>query len=235
VGKFIAPALADVGLEARRGDTDEAKALRATVVNLAGQTARDKQVLAKSRTLVLQELDKPGSIEPTLLGVLISLAAIDGDASLYDRYLAKMKTATDPDEHDRYMYALTSFTDPLLVRRTIDLALSDAIRSQDAKYVVGALLENPDARRLAWQLTRERWPDIQKKTGEFVGNTVIVGAVAGFCDAATAAEVKTFFTTNKVPDAARTLQQSIERIQSCAATTAIQGPKLAEWLKTAGR
>jgi len=234
-GKFIAPALADVGLEARGGDTDEAKALRATVVNLAGQTAREKQVLAKSRTLVLQELDKPGSIEPTLLGVLIGLAAIDGDAALYDRYLAKMKTAADPEEHDRYMYALTSFTDPLFIRRTIDLALSDAIRSQDAKYVVGALLENPDARRLAWQLTRERWPEIQKKTGEFVGNTVVVGALAGFCDAATAAEVKTFFSTNKVPDAARTLQQSIERIQSCAATTAIQGPKLAEWLKQPGR
>ena len=59
--------------------------------------------------------------------------------------------------------------------------------------------------------------------------------MAGFCDAATAAEVKTFFTTNKVPDAARTLQQSIERIQACAATAAVQGPKLAEWLKQPGR
>ena len=30
---------------------------------------------------------------------------------------------------------------------------------------------------LAWQLVRERWNEIQKKTGEFVGNTVIVGAL----------------------------------------------------------
>jgi aminopeptidase N len=235
VGKFIAPALADVGLDGRPDDNDELKSLRATVVNLAGKTARDAQVLARARTLVMQALDKPGSIEPTLLDVLINLAALDGDAALYDRYLAKLKSAADPEEHDRYMYALTSFADPLLVRRTMDLALSDVVRSQDAKLVVAALLANSDTRRLAWQLTRERWPELQKKTGEFVGTTVVVGALGNFCDAASAAEVKTFFTTNRVPDAERTLQQSIERIQTCAATAALQGPKLAQWLKSPGR
>ena len=101
--------------------------------------------------------------------------------------------------------------------------------------MIGRMLTNPDTQRLAWQLTRERWAEIQKKTGEFVGNTVIVSALAAFCDAGTAAEIKSFFATHKVPDAERTLQQSIERIQSCAATAAIQGPKLAEWLKVAGR
>jgi puromycin-sensitive aminopeptidase len=235
VGKFIAPALSDVGLDGRLNDNDEQKSLRATVVNLAGKTARDARVLAKARALVMQALDKPGSIEPTLLEVLINLAALDGDAALYERYVEKVKSAADPEEHDWYMYALTSFADPVLVRRTMDLALSDVVRSQDAKIVVAALLANSDTRRLAWQLTRERWPELHKKTGEFVGNTVIVGALGNFCDAATAVEVKTFFTTNTVPDAERTLQQSTERIQTCAATAAVQGPKLAEWLKAPGR
>jgi aminopeptidase N len=235
VGKFIAPALSAVGLDGRLNDNDEQKSLRATVVNLAGKTARDARVLAKARALVMQALDKPGSIEPTLLEVLINLAALDGDAALYERYVEKVKSAADPEEHDWYMYALTSFADPVLVRRTMDLALSDVVRSQDAKIVVAALLANSDTRRLAWQLTRERWPELHQKTGEFVGNTVIVGALGNFCDAATAAEVKTFFTTNTVPDAERTLQQSTERIQTCAATAAVQGPKLAEWLKAPGR
>ena len=82
---------------------------------------------------------------------------------------------------------------------------------------------------------RERWDEIQKKTGEFVGNTVIVGALSSFCDAGTAAEIKTFFTDHKVPDAERTLQQSLERINACARGVAVQGPKLAEWLKAPGR
>jgi puromycin-sensitive aminopeptidase len=234
VGKQIAPALADVGLPGRPADDDETKALRARVAGLAGRTARDAQVLAQARTLVLQELDKTGSVEPTLLEVLINLAAMEGDGSLFDRYLAKSKAATDPEERYRYLYGLTSFSNPALVRRTMDVTLSDAVRSQDAKLVIARMLTNPDTQRLAWQLTRERWTHIQKKTGEFVGTTAIVGALAAFCDAGTAGEIKAFFSTHKVPDAERTLQQSLERIETCAATAAVQEPKLAEWLKIRG-
>jgi hypothetical protein len=78
---------------------------------------------------------------------------------------------------------------------------------------------------------RERWNEIQKKTGEFVGNTVIVGSLASFCEASTGAEISAFFKEHKVPDAARTLQQSLERIDTCAKSAAAQAPKLAEWLK----
>jgi aminopeptidase N len=231
LGRFIAPALADAGLPGRPKDDDETKALRASVVGLAGGTARVPEVLATARTLVLQEFEKPGSVEPTLLAVLINLAAVDGDAALYDRYLAKSKAATEPEQRYRYLFALTSFGDPALVRRTMDLTLSEAVRSQDAKNVIARLLANRDSQRLAWQLVRERWAELQKKTGEFVGNTVIVSALSAFCDAATADEIKTFFSTHKVPDAERTLQQSLERIHSCARSAAVQGPKLAAWLQ----
>ena len=68
-----------------------------------------RELLASRAQLVEQELDKPGSVEPTLLAVLVKLAAIDGDAALYDRYLERSKAATDPEEQYRYLYALTAF------------------------------------------------------------------------------------------------------------------------------
>ena len=98
------------------------------------------EVLAKARELVLQELDKPGSVEPTLLNVLVPLAALEGNAALYDRYLARAKSASDPEEQYRYLYALASFTDPALVRRTIDFILGPEVRPQDAKLFVASLL-----------------------------------------------------------------------------------------------
>jgi len=231
VAKVFRPAYDAVGITARTSDSDETKALRATLVRLIGGIARDPQAVGASRQLITQELDKPGSVEPTLLSVVVDLAAAGGDAALYDRYLARSKAATEPEERYQYLYALTSFADPALVRRTMDVALSADVRSQDAKYVIARMLANADSQRLAWQLTRERWPEIQKKTGEFVGNTVIVGALGSFCDAKVAGELKTFFTTNKVPDAERTLQQSLEQITTCATLAERQRPKLAEWLK----
>ena len=99
----------------------------------------------------------------------------------------------DPEDRYRFLYALASFTDPALVRRTMELALGPDVRSQDAKLVIARELRNEAARDLAWDVLRERWDAVQKKTGEFVGNTVIVSALSSFCDARRADEIKAFF------------------------------------------
>jgi aminopeptidase N len=231
VAGLVSPALADVGMTTRPSETDDTKALRATLAGLLGRTARDPKVLATARDLVHAELAKRGSVEPTLLGVAVGLAAINGDAALYDQYLARSKAATEPEERYQYLYALTSFPDPALVRRTMDLVLSPDVRSQDVKLVIAQMLINRDTRQLAWTLVRDRWSEIQKKTGEFVGNTVIVGSLAASCDARYADEIEKFFATHKVRDAERTLRQSLETIRSCAGFAQAQQPKLAEWLK----
>ena len=218
------------GAKAGPQEPDETRALRATVVAALGDTARDPQVLAKARELVSQELEKPGTIDSTVLDVLVRLAALEGDTALYDRYLARAKAATDPDEKYRYLYGLAAFANPALVRRTVDLILGPDVRSQDAKLFVAMLFRSPDARRLAWELIRQRWPELQKKTGEFVGNTVIVNALAGFCDADASKGIREFFETNRVPDAERTVQQALERIDDCARLVTAQRPKLDAWL-----
>ena len=231
VASQFADSLTDVGIAARPSDTDESRKLRATLVQLLGRTARHPDTLARARELTLLELDKPGSVEPTLLAVVVDLAAIQGDAALYDRYLARSRAATNPEQRYQYLYALTSFADPALVRRTMELALSADVRSQDAKFVVARMLTNQDTRDLAWDLVRARWADIQKKTGEFVGNTVIVSALSAFCDAGSANEIRAFFARHPVPDAERTLRQSLERVNSCARLAQAQRPRLASWLK----
>jgi aminopeptidase N len=226
VANLLSPALSDVGLTPRPSETDDARVLRATLYSALGDTARDRTVLAKARELVGQELDKPGAVEPTLLNVIVNLAALEGDAALYERYLARSRSAVSPEERERYLYGLTSFTDPALVRRTMDLILGPEVRSQDAKLLVASMFATPDIRRLAWDLLRRRWDEVQKKTGEFVGNTVIVGALGVFCDTRTHDEVQSFFRTHPVADAERTLQQALERIASCARFADAQRPKL---------
>src|SRR5262245_12020578 len=235
VSALLSPALADVGTTARPGDTDDTRALRATVVSAMGGLGHDAATLKAMRDRVGQELDKPGSVEPTLLNAAVRLAASEGDSALYDRYLARSQAAVNPEERYQFLYALTAFAKPDLVRRTMELVVSPEVRSQDAKLVISSMLGNPSTRDLAWTLVRERWTEIQQKTGEFVGNTVIVGALGSFCDAGKADEVQQFFTAHKVPDAERTLKQSVEAIRSCARFAGAQQPKLAQWLQAESR
>jgi aminopeptidase N len=230
LGKLWKPALDDIGWTPHQGESADVSSLRATLVTTLGRIGRDPGVLARARELAAEELAKPGTIQPELVGVVVDLAALAGDRALYDAYLERSRAAADPEEKYRYLNALTRFTDPALARRTMDLILSPEVRNQDAKIFIAAMLGNVETQRLAWELLQARWDEIQKKTGEFVGNTVIVAGLSAFCDARTAGEVKQFFSTHKVPDAERTLQQSLERVNSCAQLSASQSSKLAAWL-----
>jgi aminopeptidase N len=229
---LLSPALAQVGWSPAASESDDRRALRAWLVSALGETAADPGVIAKSRGLVLQELAKPGSIESTLLNEAVTVAARHGDAALYDKYLARSHAAQAPEEHYRYAYGLTQFSDPALVRKTMDYIVGPEVRSQDAKLLVASLLQNPDARQLAWPLVRDRWAEVQKKSGDLVfgGNGVVIAALGTFCDTRTRQDVARFFATHKVPDAARTLQQTLERIDECAALTTTQPATLTAWL-----
>jgi len=232
VTALLGPSLNAVGWQPGASDTDDTRALRASLVLGLGTAAEDPAVIAKARSLVREELARPGTVEPTLLNAAVTVAARHGDRALYDTFVERSRAASSLEERYRYLYALASFDDPALVRRTMDYIAGAEVRSQDTKAFLAALLRNPEARQLTWPLLRDRWPQLQKKTGSLVygGNTAVIGALGTFCDSRTAADVSQFFQAHKVPDAVRTLQQSIERIRQCSAMAATEPARLSAWL-----
>jgi aminopeptidase N len=231
VRTLLKPSMQSVGWTAKPGDSEEVRSLRASLFSALGDTARDPEAIDAARRMVQSELDSPGSVDPTLLNAAVETATNGGDATLYDRYLARSKQSIDPEDHYRFLYALAGFSDPALVRRTMDLIVSPDVRSQDAAVFLSRLLSNSEARSVAWDLLRARWDDLQKKTGQVFGSPLLIGSLGGFCDTRKRSEIEQFFASHKVPEAERTLQQALERISMCADLAAAQSPKLAEWLK----
>ena len=110
---------------------------------------------------------------------MLQVAAADGDAALYDRYVAKLAaTRAQPEEYNRFLDALTAFQDPALVKRTLEYALSDAVRSQDAPTLIaGALVSSQ--KNLAWEFVREKWPALIEKLGVFQGLPAVFQPLGG--------------------------------------------------------
>ena len=232
VGSLLTPAMTEMGWTARTGETDEQKEVRAALVSALGDSARDPETIRAARGMIQAHLDSNEPVDPALLNAIVGVAAIGGDAALYDRYLAQSKRASDPEEHYRYLYGLADFSDPALVRQTMDSIVGPEVRSQDTALFLSRLLDNPDARPLAWELLQARWDDLQKKTGQVFGSPLLIRSLGQFCDTKTRSEIERFFATHKVPEAERTLQQALERISTCAELAAAQSAKLGQWLQS---
>ncbi len=226
---YLTPAMKDVGWEPKSGDSDEQKTLRARLFNALGYDGRDPQALAEARKIADQALVDPSSVDHELAGGAFRLAALNGDADFYDKLMTGLKSAKSPEIYYNDLFTLTEFTDPSLLQRTLDFAISPDVRSQDALQVIGSVLGNPAGRQLAWDFIRQHWPEMEKAGGPFASSSV-VQATSVFCSPTMRDQVTEFFAAHKVAGSERTYNQSIERINSCIDLKSQQEPQLASWL-----
>jgi aminopeptidase N len=179
-------------------------------------------------------LKDPSSIDHTIAVTVFQLSAQNGDAALYDDMMNHLQQkGASLEEYYIYFQAISQFSDPKLLQRTLDFAVSPAVRSQDSLGLISAVMENPAGTRIAWDFVRAHWSDIEKVGGGFTSGEV-VGATSAICDSGMRDEVQDFFATHKVPTAERTLKQSVERINYCVDLKSRQTPELASWLEHRG-
>ena len=228
IRKTFRPALDAMGLTPSPADTDDTNSRRGTLLQLL---SGDPDLQKRARELADGYMARPSSLPPTLVAPILQVAASGGDAALYDRFVARLATATgSPEEYYRYFGALAGFRDQTLVARTLQFALSPQVRSQDTPLLIAQLLGPSSTQDAAWAFITSEWPALTAKLGTFQGIPNIVGSLGASCSTDRAAEVKTFFDAHPVPEASRVLQQSLERITSCAAVKARQAPAFGRWL-----
>lgn len=227
--QYLTPIAKEVGWEPKPAESDEQKTLRAGLLNSLGYDARDPETLAQARKIADKVLEDPASVERGLGANALTLAALTGDEAFYDKVMTGLKNPKSPEEYYMYFFTLPQFSDPKLLQRTLDFAISPDVRSQDALQLVTGVLQNPDGEKLAWDFIQSHWDAVQKSGGPFA-SAQVVGATSSFCDAHMRDQVADFFATHKIEAAERTFRQSIERINSCVDLKSQQEPQLASWL-----
>ena len=233
VRRLLEPAAKKLGLEPKPGENIEQKSLRSAVLRALGAIGKDPEVLTEARQQASQALENPSAADPELASVFFALAAENGDAALYDEVLASLKSAKTPEQYNRSLGTLADFTDPKLLQRTLDYAVSPDVRSQDAMRLVSGVMQNPAGRDLAWEFIHSHWTDVENAGGPFASGQ-LVRAAGSFCDASQVDVVKDFFSNHQGRAASRSLRQSLELINECADLKSQQSPKLASWLSHSG-
>jgi puromycin-sensitive aminopeptidase len=96
--------------------------------------------------------------------------------------------------------------------RTCDLTLTDRVRSQNAPFLLSRCMRNRDHGEQAWRFVARNWTALNER---FPSTSIIrmVEGIRMLMRPQQASEVSAFFSERGVPQAAKTLQQLIERQQ----------------------
>ncbi len=231
VGDLFSPVYQEITFTSAPVDSDERRALRATLIHTMGVLAEDPAVALSARAALDRALAGGPALDPTLARSIVSVAAHNGDAALFDAMLAASERSTSGDEKYRYLYALAQFRDPALVDRALAYALTPKLRSQDTGMFFSRFLAEEGARDRTWAFVKAHWKELEPKISVFGGEARLIGSLSGFCDASARNEIAAFFKDHPRPAAARTLTQTLERIDNCIALRAAQTPKVAEFLR----
>ena len=219
----------ELGFETRGDEDDALRLRRAAVIDLVGRIGRDESVRSEARAACRRYLRSRRSLEPNLADTVVSIAASEGGAALHRSFERAMREARTPQEQRRFLLGMCDFRDADCTQRTLRLALTDAVPTQDVAFVLVRLLGNRAASEATWDFVRTRWPKLRDRIGSLLAGRVIA-ATPALGTRRHRAEVARFFKANPVPSGARALRQALERFDAYELLRETQGPALAAFL-----
>jgi len=232
VERLFAPGFARLGWDAATGESADDGMQRATLVGALGRLAKIPAVLAETRVRLERYLADRRTLDPNLVSTVAVLAARDGDTALYERYLSRKRAsaADDPEEEERFLFALASFEDPALVARTLDLTFTEDVRPQDRAFVLARLLGGRATRLAAWAFVRDRW-DERVLTMDPMLRQYVIRAMATLTPATLAGEVGAFLGAHVTDDTRETTAQAREQLRIDSGAVRRMTPELATALE----
>ncbi len=218
VASIFGPELARLGWDRRPGDTSDDRERRSIAIAALGHRADDGGVRAEARHRLDAHLAGRARLDPDIAGAVVSVAAIEGDADLYERYVARMKESerTDAQEEGRFRNGLVQFRAPALAHRIAEEVFTELIREQDRGLMLTVMLAQPHGRDAAWASAQRNW-DAKIATMDPGGKQRAVSAVSQLVTKDLARPAAAFLEAKRTPDTAETTAHSLERLRVNAA------------------
>jgi puromycin-sensitive aminopeptidase len=225
--------VADLGWAPAAGEDELTRQLRGDLLRALGTLGNDRATQTKAAELYRAYLGDARAVDPNVLPALIATLAHAGDAGRYDEFLERFRSASTPQEEQRYLYALAGFQDPALLERTLERTINGEIRTQDAPFVARALLVNVAGRERAWAFVKQQWDTMDRLYPKH-GLRRMCEGVTGLATPALERDVHAFFEARKIDLGGKTLQQYFEQLRVAVALGEREGQRLAGYLRRIG-
>ncbi|HTL63074.1 MAG TPA: M1 family metallopeptidase [Nitrospira sp.] len=226
----VSPAAEAVGWSPQAGESDLTRQLRSELIGALGRLGNDAATQARAAELYAAARDNPRTVDPNLLPALVAILAFTGDAARYDEFDERFQTASTPQEERRYLFSLAMFRHEALLERTLAKTLDGRIRTQDAPFMVGAVMGNIYGREQGWRFVKNNW-DVLDRRFPKQGLRRMCGGITGLAKPELERDVREFFTVRKIDLGGKTLEQYLEQLRIGVSFGERNGLVLTEYLQ----
>lgn len=158
------------------------------------------------------------ALEPALVEIALRAGVQDYGAPFVDVLLSRMLASSDAQFRAEAAAALSNTDDPALGARVRELVMDPRLRAREPTTLLFALAGRASQRRATFEWFKANQPDFTAQLPPFALRN-LPRLADGFCSKAEAAEVEGYFRPLVAtwPGAARSLAETVEGIELCAA------------------
>ena len=229
VRERVSPAVTDVGWTPKRGESELTGQLRSELIGALGKLGNDPATQQRARELYAASKTNPAAIHPDLVPAIVSILAFTGDHARYEEFTERFRTASTPQEERRYLFSLAEFRHKPLLERTLARTLNGETRTQDAPFLISAVMGNVYGREMAWSFLKNNWEQMDRLFPK-QGLRRMCGGITALATPELERDVRRFFTSRKIDLGGKTLDQYLEQLRIAVNTRQRDGKQLIAYL-----
>jgi puromycin-sensitive aminopeptidase len=221
----LGPATAALGWQPRHAEDELTGQLRGDLLRALGTLGDDPMT-----QMLAARVFTAGEGDASVLSAAISIVAHTGDAARYDDFLRRFRAARTPQEEQRYLLALANFRPEALVERTLAMTVDGTVRTQDAPFLMRALLLGVHSRSRAWAFFQEKWEQMARA---YPGPGIrrLCEGVLGLTSPEHEQQVQAFFRERHINLGGKTLEQFLEQLHIAVVLRRREGEALRACLR----
>ena len=164
--------------------------------------------------MVLEEARKePEEVDAEVANAALAIVARNGDGDDFDRFIEISNTTINPQEIVKNLRAAASVPDRDAAQRLFDMVLEGDVRSQDAFWVLAAMLGHRENGPYVWELMKEHWEEMLAVLPATMSSRRILDLIPLRSEPDVAADIEAWLEDHRIHGADQYAPQQIEKMK----------------------
>jgi|SRR3989344_1378214 len=177
--------------------------------------ANDNEIIKKAK-----EVYEKNKVDMDIANSIYGTIARNGDKKTFNDLLNKYEKSKNTEEKIKLLMALYQFQDLEILKKSLNLSLTNKVRAQNLRYVFSSVLTNPVTQKVIIEWSKSNWSKLKKyKESHYIFKDFLEALIISQTNKEQKSEVEQFLKKNKIQyemtkaNALEILEQNINFIE----------------------